>query len=435
MLERMAQRNPGNVNVICDYITAEQNELNIKESTKEGKIKCLLALANRLKDKSFRELSKEDILDYLTNLKKPVTIDPKHKSIGTYNGRQMILLKFFRWLYNPDESDGRKRVTPPCMNGVKRLPRQEKSPYKPSDLWTQEEHEIFLRYCPSVRDKAFHAMAYDTSARPHELLNLKIGDIVFKKTTDDVQYAEILVTGKTKSRTLPLISSLPYVKEWIQAHPHGTNSSSWLFISYCKQNNLGQITRDGLLKRYGQYYRKRYFPKLVKEPTVPERDKAYLKNLFTKPWNLYIFRHSALTEKSQILKEHTLRDHAGWSTSSKMPDVYIHYFGTESSTSLLEAYGITKHKAAKMDLLRPQQCPNCHESNKPNERFCITCKMVLKYKSYEETIGEEKNKKSEIQLLQEQHRKEMMEMREEIRGQLAEVFKWLKPEIMEEGLI
>ena len=68
------------------------------------------------------------------------------------------------------------------MNGIKRLSRQEKSPYKPSDLWTKEENEVFLRFCPSARDKAFHAMAYDTSARPSGVLSLRIRDIFFKKS-------------------------------------------------------------------------------------------------------------------------------------------------------------------------------------------------------------------------------------------------------------
>jgi len=325
------------------------------------------------------------------------------------------------------------------MQGIKRLPRKEKSPYKPSDLWTEEEHLLFLKYCPSKRDKAFHAMANDTSARSHELLNLKIKDIVFKRAENGIQYAEVLVCGKTKSRTLPLISSIPYVKEWLQEHPLGSNPEAWLFISFSKLNKLGQLTRDGLLKKYAEYYRDRYFRGLIINPSVSERDKAYLKNLFTKPWNLYIFRHSALTQKSQILKEHILRDHAGWSPTSNMPEVYLHYFGTESSTSLLEAHGIIKTDKVKKDLLTPIHCPSCRESNKPNERFCITCKMVLDYKSYEETIEQEKKRESEMQLLQEQHTKEMNDLREdvrnEIRQQLAEAFKRLKPEIIEEGLI
>jgi site-specific recombinase XerD len=178
-LRKIALENPHNVNVICDYIIAEQNEINLKESTKEGKIKCLAKLSTYLHHKPFRSISKGDVLGYLTSLKKPESVDPQHKSIGTYNGRQMILLKFFRWLYNSEVTDPRKRVTPPCMDGVRRLPRLEISTYKPSDLWTEEEHEVFLKYCPSLRDKAYHAMAYDTSARASELLSLRVGDIFY----------------------------------------------------------------------------------------------------------------------------------------------------------------------------------------------------------------------------------------------------------------
>ncbi len=203
-LFRLAAESPENTEIICDYITAEQTEINIKESTKEGKIKCLVWLSSFHNHKSYRSMIKQDILNYLNGLRKPESIDPTHRWIGSYNIRQMIFLKFFRWLYNSDESDVRKRVTPPCMQGIKVLTRKEKSPYKPSDLWTEEEHILFLKYCPSKRDKAFHAMANDTSARPHELLNLKIKDIAFKKANNGAQYAEISVCGKTKSRTLLL---------------------------------------------------------------------------------------------------------------------------------------------------------------------------------------------------------------------------------------
>lgn len=357
-------------------------------------------------------MTKQEILNYLNSLRRPEAVDRTHKWIGSYNARQMIFLKFFRWLYNQEESDVTKRITPACMQGVKRLTRKEKSPYKPSDLWTDEEHELFLKYCPSNRDRAFHAMANDTSARPHELLNLKIKDIVFKRAANGIQYAEVLVCGKTKSRTLPLISSIPYVKIWLQEHPLGNNPEAWLFISYSKLNKLGQLTRDGLLKKYAEYYRDRYFRGLIINPSVSERDKAYLKNLFTKPWNLYIFRHSALTQKSQILKEHILRDHAGWSPTSHMPEVYLHYFGTESSTSLLEAHGIIKTDKVKKNLLTPINCPSCKESNKPDERFCITCKMVLKYDAYEQTLDEKQQRQTEIGLLQQKYERDMKEMHE-----------------------
>jgi hypothetical protein len=73
-------------------------------------------------------MTKHDILEYLNNLRKSSLEDPGNKWVGTYNGRQMILLKFFKWLYCPEE-DYRNRSTPHCMQGVRKLPRKEKTSY------------------------------------------------------------------------------------------------------------------------------------------------------------------------------------------------------------------------------------------------------------------------------------------------------------------
>jgi hypothetical protein len=39
--------------------------------------------------------------------------------------------------------------------------------------------------------------------------------------------------------------------------------------------------------------------------------------MLTKPWALYVFRHYSLSEKSQILSDSALKDHAGWSTHTE----------------------------------------------------------------------------------------------------------------------
>jgi hypothetical protein len=82
------------------------------------------------------------------------------------------------------------------MNGIKKLYRKELTCYKPSDLWESREHAVFLKYCPNIRDRCYHAMAIDMSARPHEILNLKIKDIVFKVTDEGKQYAEVVIKGE-----------------------------------------------------------------------------------------------------------------------------------------------------------------------------------------------------------------------------------------------
>ncbi len=72
----------------------------------------------------------------------------------------------------------RKGENPDCIAGIKPLPQKEKSPYKPDDIWTDEEHALFLKYCPES-DRCYLAMTNDTSCRPHEL-SLRICDIKFK---------------------------------------------------------------------------------------------------------------------------------------------------------------------------------------------------------------------------------------------------------------
>jgi hypothetical protein len=47
-LRNLAQKNPVNANIICDYLIVEQTEFNIKDSTKKGKIKALVYLSNHL---------------------------------------------------------------------------------------------------------------------------------------------------------------------------------------------------------------------------------------------------------------------------------------------------------------------------------------------------------------------------------------------------
>jgi predicted amidophosphoribosyltransferase len=78
---------------------------------------------------------------------------------------------------------------------------------------------------------------------------------------------------------------------------------------------------------------------------------------------------------------------------------YLHYFGNESSESLLEAYGIETKSKQLCDTLRPKQCPNCNEPNKPDSKFCAKCRMVLTYDAYNEAIEEKENKDKQIEVL------------------------------------
>jgi integrase len=413
--------NQDNIKTIISYIVIMKTEVNLSDHYRKNLIDLLSRFSKFNNDKNFKDITRDDILAYLDNHRKTEIIDPLHKWIGTYNLYRTHLFRFFKWLYYPNV-DNKSRPNPSIIEGIPRLKRKETSIYKPHDMWTQQDDLLFLKYCPSTRDKCYHAISRDLSCRPSEILRLKIRDVAFK-TIGTSQYAEVVVNGKTGTRPIPLINSIPYLKDYLDHdHPQPSNPNSPLISGVGR--GLGRhISVIRIAVMYFEY-RRRVYPKMLENPNIMPEDKQKISELLKKPWNPYIRRHSALTEKSTILKEHVLRQHAGWSGSSQMHLKYLHYFGNESNESLLEAYGLID-KGIQIDQLRPKQCTNCDEGNKPDSKFCAKCRMVLTYDAYNEAVEEKQDKDKEVQSLKEQMLS-MQEVQKEILDLLKDPVKLLE---------
>jgi hypothetical protein len=109
-------------------------------------------------------------------------------------------------------------------------------------------------------------MSRDSSCRPHELLKLKIKDVVFRMTGDR-QYPEILVNGKTGQRHIRFINSIPYLKDWMDNHPQFGNPNAFLICGFGK--SLGRQIGIATINHVYSDYKKRIFPKLLTDPIVP----------------------------------------------------------------------------------------------------------------------------------------------------------------------
>jgi integrase len=420
-----------NALTICDYIIAMKREVNPRLSYKKYTIQFLSELSRAVGlGKKFIDMIRDDVLSYLDKCRKTENEDPLHKWVGSYNIRLVILSRFFKWLHYPGVEDPKRRNElsalerkPDCIMGIKQLKRKEISCYKPSDLWTQEDDLVFLKWVTNKRDRCYHTMARDLSARPHEILNLKIKDIVFK-TAGNKQYAEVLVNGKTGSRHIPLIQSIPYVKDWLSNHPSRNNSSSPLFVGLGRNSMGKQLTINGL---YGIYkdYKEKFFPKLLENTTISNEDKEKIKGLLAKPFNPYIRRHSALTEKSTKLKSSTLEQHAGWVPGSTMQKRYVHYFGNESSVDILEVYGMKVSDSIPINTLNPKICPNCNEGNTQDAKFCSKCKMIMSFDGYQDVLQEQQDKDKDLQSV-----KERMASIENLLVAIQPLLQNLKPEML-----
>jgi integrase/recombinase XerD len=395
---------PENCKTIVNYILAFQTEVSPSQNYRIDTVAKLKTLAQFHHPKSFRDMTRQDVIDFLERLRKPEALDHLHQWVGTYGNYRIILLRFFKWLYCPD-IESSKRPKPAVMENIPQIKRKEISIYKPTDMWTEEDDLLFYKYCPSVRDRAWHAVSRDTGCRPDELLKLKIKDLVVVQT-ETYQIARVTVNGKTGVRTPRINHGYPYLKDWLSHgnHPYSSVPDAPLFCGVGRKN-LGRRLATHTINAMYDKYKKVVFPNLLdNDPTVPPEDKQKIKDLLQKRWNPYVRRHTAATEISKTLKAPELVDqYMGWSRKGNTHVKYQHYYADDSFNAILEADGLVPHGTAKKrkDLLKPIPCPNCDEPNKPGSRFCSKCKYVLSYDAYQGALEEERKKAEKLQHLEE----------------------------------
>jgi len=381
---------------IVAYVLAFQTEISPKLSYRRETILRLKQLAEFQHPKPFKDMTRQDIIDFLDRLRKPEPLDSLHKWVGTYENNRIVLLRFFRWLHcsDPINTPPTQRPKPEVMQNIPSIRRLEKSIYKPTDIWTHEDELLFCKHCLSKRDRAYLMVARGTGCRPSEIVNMKIKDLVIMQMEDRSHIAKITVNGKTGNRTVRIYYAYPFVKDWLSnGHPFPTVPDVPVFCGTGKKNTGRKISAHTIGKIFA-IYKKIVFPKFLDSPTVSDEDKRKIRDLLKKPWNPHFRRHTATTEISKRLKDPVLiNEYMGWSQKGNTRLRYQHYYDNDSVEAMLVADGLILPGSVvggknKRDLLKPKQCPNCDESNKPEAKFCVKCKFVLSFDAYNERIEE-----------------------------------------------
>lgn len=128
-----------NALTIVNYILSMKSEINLSDNYRRLNIYALYRLSRFFSNrKQYKELARDDLLQFLDSFRKSEISDPLHKWIGTYNIYRVVFIRFFKWLYHPD-SEQKKRPKPSVIENVPQLKRREQSIYKPSDLWSVDD--------------------------------------------------------------------------------------------------------------------------------------------------------------------------------------------------------------------------------------------------------------------------------------------------------
>jgi integrase/recombinase XerD len=364
----------GNSELLADYLLAYKRESDTKDSTRATTCLNLVRFAERI-NKPLKNVTREDVLGYFDSLRKPEELDPLNKWKGTWKLHLIHIPNFFKWLYCP-EKPPKKRPVPDIVADIPVMKRKEKKTYEAEDMWDLvEDSEIFFKYCPLVNIKAYHAIAL-TGARPHEILKLKIKDIIWPP---DGEHPYFVAVGKTGKRTIWIARFKEYVREWIEKHPQRNIPTSYIF---CAKKIKGHLSEQYVNSIYTMKL-KSYFSELL-EDSIGQEDRKHIIRLLQKPWNLYIIRHSAATEvfRKNLLSRDLANQHFGWSENSNTAAKYEHLFHDDSEKRLAEALGSIIVKKEPPKLPRFVECYKCQHQNTPDVPFCIKCTAPISTAGY-----------------------------------------------------
>lgn len=191
--------------LIKDFVNFKTAAQNIGLARQDKYLRSLTTLAERyLNGRAYSSLTQEDVMEIVLG------IGRSKLSEWTKHDYRVTLKTFMIW------AGKEKEVRWVTATKPRRLPEE---------ILSEEDVSKLINSALSPRDKAFIACLYEGGFRIGELGGLRIKDIDF-----DRYGAIAMVTGKTGMRRVRLIWSMPYIAQWLEAHPRRSEREAPVWV-------------------------------------------------------------------------------------------------------------------------------------------------------------------------------------------------------------
>ncbi|RMF31714.1 MAG: hypothetical protein D6752_01610, partial [Candidatus Nitrosothermus koennekii] len=274
-------------------------------------IRCIqsLLVISRILSKDFSNATKEDIKRVIEE------IDNKDYSPSTITKFRRVLKYFYKVVYGNNEYYPEQVA---WIKNISKDKRMEKNALSYDDFLTEEEIELLIDTADTIQRKAFIAVGYETGARPEELLNIKLKDILFDRLG-----AKIIVRGKTGERITRVVVYVSLLKEWLNIHPYKNDREAYLWLSEATNYKFKPI---------GLRAAEKMFTKIMRLADIKKRSR------------LYILRHSRATHLANRMTEAQLCSYFGWRLGTNIVQRYIHLSGINIDNTLASIAGLEEHR-------------------------------------------------------------------------------------------
>lgn len=366
--------NEHNKRLIIRYI----NQHYSKGISEKRCVKLLTILRNlcRMTSQHFDDFTRDDFIQTINRIKS----NSKYAE-STKEDYVLVLKMLFKWFESEDEriysDDFKVRRDATLFYKMIRDTkiRKHSKVIEPSEIITESDMIEIMKQCSTVRDRAFVKLLHESGARIEEMLRLEIKDVVFDKKGNARLHIPDCKTGQ---RRIPLVYSVPYLRTWIDCHPHHHNKNCRLWWTDPKSNRNKALQYRGARKI------------LTKAWETLSKDSPIQK----KPNNPHFFRHSRATLLAPHLTSEMLCKFMGWTPASKQARTYVHLSPEDLDKAYFIKMGIEPDDS-KNDLV-PRVCSICETQNSAVADYCMKCGKPMRgetvvLEDIRESKGLEKN--------------------------------------------
>ncbi|MFP3133131.1 MAG: site-specific integrase [Nitrososphaeria archaeon] len=294
---------------------------------------------------SFAKATRKDIEELMA------WINSQNYSPQTVQGIIVVLRRFYQWLRaKPEEYEEwrREHTYPPEVSWLKETIKLNEMETKVT--LSDDEVKALIQASNDPMLRAFISLEDEVGARPSEILNLRIGDIV--KDGNDVIVN--IRQGKTGYRSIPIIKSVSLLFQWLELHPLKNDPNAPLWLSRSNRNRFQKWSYRACDKAL----------KLLAKKAGIKKDVS-----------IYTFRHTSATRDAKLgFTEAQLCLKYGWKIGSRVPSVYLHLSAKDLRDVVRNIYG-----GKPLEPPKPQtiECPKCHALNHPSQNYCSNCGAPL----------------------------------------------------------
>jgi integrase len=280
-------------------------------------------------------------------------------SPATARAEKVLVLSFLRWK-DADVKAWANVKVPKFKGGI-----THDDIYKASDLLA------IIHACTHPRDVAMVQVLYESAARRGEMIGMEFKDVVFKEDGT----ALLSLVGKTGARQVPIMESVPALRDWMNLHPTGTGPI-WVRHTRMKdeKGNLSVSPLSG-----PQFYA--IIRALVEKAGLDRPVRRVV----------HMFRHSRATDFVRMdVRGMALNKLMGWAKGSNMEAVYVHLaFDDVENEVRAKIFGLGEKALLPETPMKAILCPKCDTLNKAGARLCSKCSSPLSLKEALEKLDKQ----------------------------------------------